>query len=408
MATTAANVLSAVARNKDVHLVVGEDPVLFGAYEDAVNFVREHYLKYKEVPAKSLIEAEFPDIDLPETTAPTPFYLDQLKSEFVSSRMEEIMLKAGTAMEQGKAAPEVLNKMQVSLAKLGKYTTGARDLDLTNFEDAEEYFKEVRAKAEENGGSPGIPFGFKSIDAFYPTGMAPGQLIVPIGYTGRAKSMWTLFEACVAWEAGYKPMIVSLEMSPEEVRDRAYAMLASGLFKISDLSRGDIHTDSFHTWGTKKFADKHGFVVVSNEGIGQVTPNIVQAKIDMHRPDLVICDYAQLMMDNAKTSAMTPRMLNVSSETKRLAMANGIPIMLISAVTDEDNDKRDAPPVLSQISWSSGIEYDANLVIAVHRHDDSDIVEIVCRKNRHGGLFDFGFKVDFDAGVWEEVFDIFD
>lgn len=409
MATVEAEVLSAVTRNKDIHLIVGEDNVLFGAYEDAANFVKEHYLKYKEVPAKSLIEAEFPDIDLPDVTAPTPFYLDRLKSQYVSSRMEEIMLKAGDAMEQGNLpAGKILERLQTSLAKLGKFTTAARDLDLTDVEDAEEYFKQVKQRAEENGGTPGISTGFKSIDTVYPTGLAPGQLIVPIGYTGRGKSMWTLLLAVNAWLQGYKVMIVSLEMSPEEVRDRAYAMMSSGLFKISDLSRGDIQTDTFNAWGQKTFKDKPSFVVVSNEGIGQVTPNIVQAKIDTHRPDLVICDYAQLMTDNAKTSAMTPRMLNVSSEMKRLAMSNAIPIVLISAVTDEDNDKRDAPPVLSQISWSSGIEYDANLVVAVHRHDDTDIVEVVGRKSRHGPLFDFGFQVDFDAGIWEERHDLFD
>lgn len=408
MATIEAEVLSAVARNKDIHLIVGEDKDLFGAYGDAVDFAREHYLRYKEVPSKSLIEAEFPDIELPEATAPTPFYLDRLKSQFVNSNIEQIMLKASDAMEKGVPAKRVLDGLQTRLAKLGKYTTGARDLDLTDVESAEEYFKQVRQKAEENGGVVGISTGFKSIDAVYHTGIAPGQLIVPIGYTGRGKSMWTLLLAVNAWAQGKKVMIVSLEMSPEEVRDRAYAMMSSGLFKISDLSRGDIQIDNFHAWGQKSLKDKAQFIVTSNEGVGMVTPNWVQAKVDTHRPDLVICDYAQLMVDNGKTTAMTPRMLNVSSEMKRLAMANAVPVVLISAVTDEDGDKRDGPPLLSQIAWSSGIEYDANLVVAVHRHDDTNTVEVVARKSRHGDLFDFGYLVDFDAGVWQERHDIFD
>lgn len=408
MATVEAEVLSAVSRNKDIHLIVGEDSELFGAYEDAVNFVKEHYLRYKEVPSKSLIEAEFPDIELPDVTAPTPFYVDRLKNQFVTASIEEIMMKAGSQMEKGIAAKKLLDGLQTRLAKLGKYTTGARDLDLRDFENAEEYFKMVRERAEENGGVPGISTGFKSIDSVYHTGIAPGQLVVPIGYTGRGKSMWTLLLAVNAWAQGKKVMIVSLEMSPEEVRDRAYAMMSSGLFKISDLSRGDVQTDTFRTWAEKMMKDKTGFIVTSNEGVGQVTPNWVQAKHDTHRPDIIIADYAQLMTDNGKTAAMTPRMLNLSSEMKRLAMSNAVPVVLISAVTDEDGDKRDGPPLLSQIAWSSGIEYDANLVVAVHRHDDTNIVEVVARKSRHGDLFDFGFVVDFDAGIWEERHDVFD
>ena len=132
---------------------------------------------------------------------------------------------------------------------------------------------------------------------------------------------------------------------------------------------------------------------------------MLQAKIDIHRPDVVILDYMQLFMDNAKTQAMTPRMLNLSREIKLLAMSNELPIVSITAVTDEDGDKRDAPPTLKQVAWSRGIEYDANLAIAVHRPDDSDMVEIIGRKNRHGSLFDFYFDVQWDEGIWEEKFD---
>lgn len=144
--------------------------------------------------------------------------------------------------------------------------------------------------------------------------------------------------------------------------------------------------------------------MVSNQGNSSVTPNTIQAKIDTHRPDIVILDYLQLMSDNAETGPMTPRMLNLSREIKLLAVSNNIPIVSITAVTDEDNDRRDSPPLLSQVAWSKGIEYDANLAIAVHLHDDTNIVEIAGRKNRHGPLFGCYFSVDFDSGRWVETF----
>jgi replicative DNA helicase len=201
-------------------------------------------------------------------------------------------------------------------------------------------------------------------------------------------------------------MIVSLEMSPEEQAQRAYAMMSSGLFTISDLSRGDINIDDFDQWSSKKLTGSSPFVVVSNEGSADVTPNVIQAKIDIHKPDFVILDYLQLMNDNAKTGSMTPRMLNLSREIKLMAVANNIPILSITAVTDEDGDKRDSPPVLSQVAWSKGIEYDANLVLSIHRHTDSNLVEVAARKNRHGDLCDFYFDVDFNRGIWEEKFDL--
>jgi replicative DNA helicase len=193
-------------------------------------------------------------------------------------------------------------------------------------------------------------------------------------------------------------------MSPEEYRERIYATMSRGAFKISDLSRGDVDKDDFRTWAKKNLENKSDFVVVSNEGNSDVTPNFVRGKIEMHKPDLVILDYLQLMNDNGKSQAMTPRMLNLSREIKLLSVDAAIPIVSITAVTDEDNDKRDAPPVLSQVAWSKGIEYDANLAIAVHRYDDTNRVEIVGRKNRHGDLFSVFFEVDFNSGLWVESF----
>lgn len=408
MPTAEANVLSAVCKNKDIHTIVGEDPEIFGAFKDAATWMRDQYLKYRDVPSASLLETQFPDIDLPEVTAPTPFYMDALRAQFVESKMQEIMTGAAKAMETI-PAPRVLEGLQTKLSRLNKYTTSVRDLDMTNIEDAEEHFKKLRKTTEDNGGTPGIATGFASIDSAYTSGLSGGHSIVCMGYTGRGKSMWATLLAIKAYQQGFKPMIISLEMTPEEQRERIYAMMGSGLFKISDLARGDVSLDNFREWGKKAFdKNNRGFVVVSNEGSSEVTPNTIQAKIDTHRPDIVILDYLQLMSDNGKTSAMTPRMLNLSREIKLLAVNNNIPIVSITAVTDEEKDKRDSPPVLSQVAWSKGIEYDANLVIAIHRHTDSNVVELVCRKSRHGELFNFYFLVDFDRGIWEEKFTLDD
>lgn len=409
MATNEAKVISAVARNKDIHVILAEDKELFGAYGDVFEFIKSHYMQHKAVPDQKVIEERFEGVELPETTSPTSFYVEELRNSFIDGRLEQIMLKASESMtNKDLSSPQVLTKLQEALAKLGKYTNMARDLDLTDAEDAMGHFEKLRKQSDENGGTPGISTGWKGIDSAYPTGMAPGHSIVVMGYTGRGKSMWADLLAVQAWNQGYHPMIISLEMSPEEQRERIYAMISKGQFKISDLSRGDIAEDDFREFGRKRLKKRgNKFTIVSSQGVQDVTPNVVQAKIDTHRPDIVILDYLQLMMDNGKTQAMTPRMLNLSREVKMLAVSNNIPVVSITAVTDEDGDKRDAAPVLSQVAWSKGIEYDANMAIAIHRHDDTDLVEVAGRKNRHGPLFNFGYEVDFNSGLWEENYEAF-
>lgn len=407
MANNELKVINAVAHNKDISVLLADNvDDLFTAYGDVWQELKNYYMRHRSVPDFSILKDKFTDLDPVDVSAPTAYYLDELKEEFVGGRMEDIMLKAAQARKEGMSSTEALQKMNLAMAKLGKYTNAVRDLDITDADMAKSHYDAVRARSEALGGSPGIPTGFKSIDSVYPTGMAPGHLIVAIGWPGKAKTWFTGYLACKAWEMGFKPMIVSLEMSPENMRDRLYTMMGSGMFRASDFARGDVNIDSFDAWSRKRFDNKGGFVVVSNEGMSDVTPNTVQAKIDQHKPDLVICDYHQLFTNNGKSNNPTERGMAVSREFKLLAGANNIPLIDITAATQSDVSDRDTPPLMSQVAWSKAIEYDADMAFAVHRDEDSGLVEIVCRKNRHGGMFDFYLDWDIDRGLITEKFDL--
>jgi replicative DNA helicase len=207
-----------------------------------------------------------------------------------------------------------------------------------------------------------------------------------------------------AWKQGFKPMIVSLEMTPETMRDRLYTIMGEGTFRNSDLARGNVNVDDFRSWSKKSFEDKNGFVIVSSEGMSDVTPNLIQGKIDQHKPDLVICDYHQLFMDNRRSEAMTTRAMNLSRELKLLAVNNNIPVIDIVAATQDDAHSQDDPPTLRQVAWSKAIEYDADMAFAVHQHPETNIIEVVSRKNRHGSNFGFYLDWDIDSGVVKETF----
>jgi replicative DNA helicase len=409
VASKESKVFSAVCKNKDIHAILGEPDELFGAYGDVYSFIKEFYYTHKMVPDAALVNERFDgaELEVPAMDVPTAHYLDELKHEYIKNKLESVSLNMSKALKEKRGTPaEVLGKAQTELAKLGRFTANSRDLNMTDYENAEEYFEKVREISEANGGTPGISTTFDSIDSAYTSGLEPGHFVVVLGFTGRMKSMWTDLLAVQAWRQGYKVMIISLEMTPEEQRARIYSLMGSGKFRISDLNNGRIDQDNFREWSKKNLADSSDFIVTSNEGVGDVTPNFIQSKIDMHKPDFVIVDYMQLMYDNARSRNMVERMTNLSHELKRLAMSNNLPLLAITAVTDDDGEKRDAPPSLSQVSWSSAIEYDANLALAVHKHTDTNIVEIAGRKNRHGPLFRFFFQVDADLGIWEEKFDL--
>jgi replicative DNA helicase len=403
---TEATLISAICKSKDISTILADNvDDLFTSHRDIWEGLKSYYYKFKSVPEVGVLQDKFKDFEPdPNPKAETGYYLDKLKNEYLSSKLKTIILRGGSALKE-EAASRVLAEMQADLASLNKFTSNIRDLDVIDADSAIKHIEALKLRSAAMGGSPGIKTGFKSIDLAYPTGMAPGHLIVAIGWPGKGKTWFTSYLACKAWEQGFKPMIVSLEMTPENMRDRIYTMLGSGLFMASDFSKGDINVDDFKTWSTKKFADKNSFILVSNEGTGNVTPNAIQAKIDQHKPDIVILDYHQLFTDNNNSKAPTERNMNISREFKNLAVRNNIPIIDITAATGDEVSDRDNPPMMSQVAWSKAIEYDADMAMAVHRYPNTDFIEVVSRKNRHGQDFAVYLDWDINRGIVKEVFE---
>jgi replicative DNA helicase len=402
---TEAAVITSVCQNKDISTILADNvDDIFQSHRDVWEGLKSYYYKFKSVPDTNVLQEKFRDFEPVKVTAETGYYLDQLKNEYLASRMRNLLMKSGASLKDN-AAARVLADMQSEIASLSRLTNNVRDVDLTDYELAEKHIIAVQERSAVMGGSPGIKTGFTALDLAYPTGMAPGHLIVAIGWPGRGKTWLTSYLACKAWEQGFKPMIVSLEMSPENMRDRIYTMLGSGMFRASDFSRGNINIDDFHNWAKRRFDDKNSFILVSNEGTNEVTPQTVQGKIDQHRPDLVILDYHQLFNDTKRSNSEVERNRNISREFKLLAVRNNIPVIDITAATMDDVSDQDAPPLLSQVAWSKAIEYDADMAMAVHRHPDTNIIEVVSRKNRHGTDFAFYLDWDIDRGVVKEIYD---
>jgi replicative DNA helicase len=403
---TEATLISAVCKNKDISTLLADNvDDLFTSHRDIWEGLKSYYYKFKAVPEAGVLQEKYKDFE-PDINvkAETGYYLDKLKNEYLSNRLKSIIIKSGSSLKED-AAARVLAQMQSDLAHLSRFTNNVRDLDVTDAEAAARHFEAVKNRSAVMGGAPGIITGFDAIDKAYPTGMAPGHLIVAIGWPGKGKTWFTSYLACKAWEQGFKPMIVSLEMSPENMRDRIYTMLGSGVFRASDLSKGDINIDDFRSWSTKKFDGKNSFILVSNEGNTEVTPATIQGKIDQHKPDLVILDYHQLFNDNKRSNSEVERNRNISREFKLLAVSNNIPIIDITAATADDISDQDNPPMMSQVAWSKAIEYDADMAMAIHRYPGTNMIEVVSRKNRHGHEFDFYLDWDINRGIIKEIYE---
>jgi replicative DNA helicase len=405
MASEELTVIAAACRNAEVYQILSEDEEIFGPWADVFRETKTYYNQYKQAPTFEILRKKFPDLEDVDTNAPTGYYLEQLKDNYLRGRLEHTLLRAGKGL-QVDTPSRVLDILAKEFAKLQRLTSVAVDVNIMDTDLAREHYVEVAARVEETG-TLGIPTGFVGMDSSYATGFAPGHLCYAMGFSQKGKSWFSPLMALRAWEHGVKPMIVSLEMTPEAMRDRIYTMASNGVLKNDALTRGQIDFDNYDAWAKSiKDSGKPEFIVVSGTSGQDVTPNFIQAKIEQHHPGFIVIDYQQLLMDNEKNQNMTQRMTALSRELKILAVNNNIPILVISSVTDSDQG-RDVAPTIDQLAWARAMEYNADMIFAVHRKDATpNILEIIGRKNRFGPLWAMYLDVDFNTGRFVENMDL--
>jgi replicative DNA helicase len=398
MTNVETKLMSAVLKDKQAHVLLQANADnIMRTHNDIWDFIRTYFENNGSVPPVSLVIEKFRDFSPVQDVGSTKYHLEELQSEYLNENLKDIIRNAAADIQSGKTI-ETLESLITTTSKLKKNTAAIRDIDVTDIDSALEYFKHVQSQNEL--GITGIKTGLPGFDNYLPAGITPGQLGVFLAYPGIGKSWLSLYFAVQAWKQGKSPMVVSLEMSETEVRNRVFTIMGDGLWSHRKLSSGQVELDMLKSWHEKNLQGKPEFHIISNDSGGDVNPSVLRGKIDQYKPDFVIVDYLQLMSPNQKSDNETVRMKNLSRELKLMAISEEVPIMAISSATPDDVTKLDTVPTLGQTAWSRQIAYDADWVMALGRASNSDIIECVFRKNRNGFMGEFLIQVDFDKGMY--------
>lgn len=399
MSNTESKLISAVLEDKQVHVLLQANVEnLLTTHADVWQFIRKYYESNLTAPPKELVVEKFRDFVPEENAGATKYQLEQLQHEFMNNSLREV-LKTAAADVQADKATDALEMLISRTAELKKNSSAIRDIDATDIDSAVAYYEQVQKQAEL--GVTGIKTGLPGFDDYLPAGIMPGQLGVFLAYPGIGKSWLSLYFAVQAWKQGKSPMVVSLEMSETEVRNRVFTIMGDGAWSHRKLSAGQVEIDDLKRWHKGAVEGKPEFHIISNDSGGEVTPSVLRGKIDQYKPDFVIVDYLQLMSPNQKSDNETVRMKNLSRELKLMAISEEVPIIAISSATPDDVTKLDTVPTLGQTAWSRQIAYDADWVMALGRGPNSDVIECVFRKNRNGFMGEFLVQVDFDKGWYK-------
>lgn len=240
-------------------------------------------------------------------------------------------------------------------------TSDALSLDLgmvTAKEACERLADHLKAQNEAEGEIPGIPTGIDPID-IVTGGMRPGQLWVVAAETSGGKSVLMLQVAAHFVASGKRVLVVSLEMTAEEVIQRMICTQFRA--SMSEFNRKAKSRDFLvrAQKAIQQFAPSP--LKIDDRGgrnLDQIAGN-VQKFVDIHGGiDLLVIDYLQLVECQGKRNYTREQELsNLCRRMKGLAKKFRVPIFTASQLND-DGKLRESREIGMTADVILGIEED--------------------------------------------------
>lgn len=241
----------------------------------------------------------------------------------------------------------------------------------------------------------GIPTGFTEFDQIT-NGLQNSDLILLAARPGVGKtsfSMNILVNAAV--EYGKKCAVFSLEMSKEQLMQRAICSLAK--VSMAKALNGSMTPDEWNrVWTATKKLEQSGLYV---DDSSLTTPADVLTKCRRLKAkdniDLIMIDYVQLMSSgsNKKDQNRQNEVAEISRNLKITAKELNVPIIALSQLSRGVESRPDHHPMLSDLRDSGSIEQDADIVLFLYnpekyndvpQEDAPGTVELIIAKHRNG------------------------
>ena len=241
------------------------------------------------------------------------------------------------------------------------------------------------AAYKRDGHLSGLATGLDDLDRLM-GGLQPSDLIIVAGRPGMGKSSLATniaFNIARAWRGevqadgttktvnGGVVGLFSLEMSAEQLATRIVAE-QSGV-PSSDIRRGRITEDQFaQIVGAAREMQRVPLFIDQTGGLNIAQLAARARRLKRQRGlDLVVVDYIQLMQGSAKrnSDSRVQEVTEITNQLKALAKEINVPIMALSQLSRQVENRDDKRPQLSDLRESGSIEQDADVVLFIFREE---------------------------------------
>ena len=294
------------------------------------------------------------------------YYAELVREKAVLRRLVNASIRIAQLGYQGQGeVDKIVDEAQQTLFEVteNKASEDYRSLH----ELLEPTFDEIESISNSDDAISGVPTGFHELDR-KTNGLHPGQMVIVAARPGVGKSTFAL-DLCrsAAIHNEMAAAFFSLEMSRTEIVMKLLSAEAS--VPLHKIRGGRLDEADWQriTDQTVKMDDKPLFIDDS--------PNLTMMEIrakarrlkQRHDLRLICIDYIQLMTSGKKVESRQLEVSEFSRQIKLLAKELDIPVVALSQLSRNTEQRKDFIPALSDLRESGSLEQDADIVIMLHR-----------------------------------------
>ena len=252
-----------------------------------------------------------------------------------------------------------------------------------------------------NGGQiTGMPTGFYDLDEMI-LGLQKKTLVIVAGRPAMGKTTFAMDIAKnitkkLANDGDFKTagLIFSLEMSDESLVEKMIASL--GRIDCHKMRKGDMEENDFNKLANTVGNSKDWPLYIDQTPA--ITIHDIRAKARrIHKKHgslaYVVIDYLQLIAPSQKGFSRENEIAEISRALKALSKELDCPVIALSQLSRNVEQRANKRPVLSDLRESGQIEQDADLIVFVYRDEyynieskDKGIAELIIAKQRQGNV----------------------
>jgi replicative DNA helicase len=247
--------------------------------------------------------------------------------------------------------------------------------------------------------------GIPPLDRLLNGGLRPQKLIGIGARPSVGKSSVARHIAISAAAAGHTTLVLSLEMSGDELADCIVAQL--GRIDSSRLQVGDFADED---WGRMTDAiDRGSKLPLHIDDEGGLTLAAIRSKARMVRGlRVLVLDYLQLAVSTQKGATTNDQVAEISKGLKALAMSMGICVIVLSQLNRDIERRADKEPGLADLRDSGAIEQDVDAAVLLwtaREFDDGARRVVGWKVAKHRGGPKGKFAMEFEPAVyrWSET-----